>query len=133
MLAVGLTVAGTLPASSAGALVVGFIPDGRFVWAARDRTDLPAGATAAQIEAAALAECKRTAAASKVSGDKCKVTLRYDDQCFGLAASTPSGHRGGWAVGAEKADAEKQALEMCRGNARGSGESCKLLSSFCDR
>jgi hypothetical protein len=120
------------PASAAGAMVVGFIPDGRFAWSARDRTDLP-NASAGEIENAAIAECKRQAQTANATGATCKIVLHYDNQCAAIASSQPSGHYGGWASATQMEEARSQALQICADSARGSGESCKLISSFCDR
>ena len=130
ILAVAL-LAAALPA--AGALAVGSVPDGRFAWAARDRTDFSRPTTVDEIEDAALAQCDKTAATAKASADACKIVLRYDDQCFAIAASQPSGHRIGWAKADQVDEARRQAREVCAANAHAINETCEILGAFCDR
>jgi hypothetical protein len=127
------SLAASLPASAAGALATGAVPDGRYAWAARDRTDFSPGTSADQITAAAVAECNKTAATAKASGEVCQIVLHYDDQCFAIAASKPSGHRLGYAKAADLDAAKRDAMAMCADNARAINESCQVLGAFCDR
>lgn len=130
---VGLLVihAGVAPALSWGAMAVGttgnFAKDGFAFGAAVNQ---PSEDSA---KSSALDTCGKYQGAPKMAA-ACGVVSTFHGQCFALAFDPQAGTPGvGWAIAADQASAQQQALANCQATAGAERRPfCKLGQSACD-
>ncbi|HEY8268008.1 MAG TPA: DUF4189 domain-containing protein [Xanthobacteraceae bacterium] len=112
------------PELTDGSLAIGLTPDG-FSYG------FAGNATKARAEALALADCRM----EKRAAQYCKTVATFKNKCFAIAWDLEPGPGGlGWAVDADLATAERQAIAGCRATAKpGRSQYCKIDESNCDK
>ena len=123
-------VTSTQPAAAAGAMAVGITgdiaKDGYSIGIATD------SGTEQQAKDAALGHCKTHG--GPLSESKCEIIVTFTNMCAAEAEDPQPGTPGaGWAVGIDKATAEKMAMTTCLATAGKSRmQYCKVATSVCD-
>ena len=85
----------------------------------------------AEARDAALKYCRTHG--SDVAHAKCEIFATFHNQCAAEAEDPKPGTPGaGWAIGADKATAEKMAMTNCLATAGDRGSFCKVVTSVCD-
>jgi Domain of unknown function (DUF4189) len=70
---------------------------------------------------------------SNVTRAKCEIFATFHNQCVAEAEDPQPGTPGaGWAIGPDKATAEKMAMMNCHATAGNRGSFCKVVTSVCD-
>jgi Domain of unknown function (DUF4189) len=70
---------------------------------------------------------------SNVARAKCEIFATFRNQCAAEAEDPQPGTPGaGWALGPDKASAEKMAMMNCLATAGDRGNFCKVVTSVCD-
>jgi len=119
-------------ANAAGALVVGVAPGGAqkgfsyaVVW------NVPAADNA---RTDAMSKCRTSKESNPPAQARCTLVGTFTNQCAAIAMDPVAGTPGvGWAIAADTAVANKQALANCEATAGpGRTGSCRVISSHCD-
>jgi hypothetical protein len=119
-------------AHAAGALAVGVAPGGAqhgfsfgVVWN---------GADADKAQANALSRCRTAKESNPPARDRCTLVGSFTHKCAAIAMDPKDGTPGiGWAIAADRADANEQAMANCKATAGPERVGfCKVSSSHCD-
>jgi hypothetical protein len=86
-----------------------------------------------EARAAALDYCRKYKSAPKAAA-QCRVIGKFKDKCYAIAMDPKAGTPGaGWAIAADKPEAEDYALSNCKVTAGASRtEFCVVQESKCD-
>ena len=120
------------PAVAEGALAIGLPKDVTKDGIALGwHTNAP---TAAEARQKALAGCRDVKNSTEAARSLCKIVGTFHDQCVAGAEDPDPGTPGvGWAVAADKKNAEQQAFAMCQAKSPPARRAaCKVMTSGCD-
>jgi tetratricopeptide (TPR) repeat protein len=85
----------------------------------------------AAAQAAALDTCRRLANVREAA-ESCRVVGRFTDQCFAIAFVPDAATGLGWAIDADKHEAERKAMNDCAAAAGDHRDRCRIVQSRCD-
>jgi hypothetical protein len=119
------------PAHAEGALAIGITNDYSQGFAAGWGTNY---ANAKAAEDAALKRCQDEPSAPENIRKLCKIVEGFRNRCVSIAIDPKDGETGtGWAVGATRDEAEREALARCRQTAnRDRLDACRVSTGGCD-
>jgi len=85
----------------------------------------------AAAQAAALDTCRRLANVREAA-ENCRVVGLFTDQCFAIAFAPAAATGLGWAIDADKREAERKAMNDCAAAAGDHRDQCRVVQSRCD-
>lgn len=126
----GATMAAALPAAAEGALAFGIKNNNPALG-----VSYGVGYNYQTVEGAkyeALVQCLKQDISADIRAE-CKVTMTFRNACASIAWDPAAGEPGfGYAQGADRASAERQALDQCRATAGARRGACVVDKTFCD-
>jgi lipoprotein NlpI len=85
----------------------------------------------ASAQAAALDTCRRLANVP-AAAESCRIVGLFTDQCFAIAFAPAAATGLGWAIDADKHEAERKAMNDCAAAAGDHRDQCRIVQSRCD-
>jgi len=130
-LLLALLVFSTAPARAEGALAIGVTEDLAKGFSAGWGANYP---TTKDAEAAALKRCLEEPTAPPDIRKLCRIVETFRNRCVSIALDPKDGETGtGWAVGATREEADRDALAQCRRTANPNRlDACQVSTRGCD-